>query len=216
MKKLLATFLIALLSGGIAVAAAYQGDPFTQPMPTQYPKVKVLEGIAFDKKSGEAVQAIFLKMIYGDRATYYLIIGEKGYSLKEVSTSIVGPGTEVFQYESEDGDLLTILIQRFQRWGHVSISGDFKSYLITFKPIYRGHKPRPICGRKPPVPERIEGIVREAIGHREAIPEPDGGETETRQLIEQTTQLLEEVGEVIPERGKVGVSIAIDAIGRNC
>ena len=139
-KRVGAVVVAMLLIGGSAIGAAIAQQSSIAPPPypySEYPKVRMTEGIAFNKETNETEQVVFLIMEYSGEKQVYLIIGDEAYGMKEIS-KIDDPnsGTRVYFYESEDGDVLTILVQRFERWGIVSVSGDFKDYLITFKPSY--------------------------------------------------------------------------------
>lgn len=130
------------------------GIPEIYPPPAnQYPEVMFAEGIAFDKETKQSKQVVFLVMKYGNKKNIYLVIEDQTYKMTEITneTYELGPGTKVFRYRSEDGSILTVLTQRFERWGQVAISGDFKNYLITFKPMYYYKYPRPLYEREIPV-----------------------------------------------------------------
>jgi len=149
MNKKIVAILIALL-GTTSLGATVLAErvlvepPFIYP-PQEYPEVMFAEGVAFDKETKESKQVVFLVMKYDEEKNIYLIIEDQTYKMTEITneTYDLGPGTKVFQYESEDESILTILIQGFERWGQVAISGDFKNYLITFKPVYYNY-PRPM------------------------------------------------------------------------
>jgi len=156
MNKKIMAIIIALLSGGsiITVGVAQNTGPFEileshmpeiypDPVPP-YPSIKFTEGVAYNKETHGSKQVVFLVMKYGEEKNIYLIIEDETYKLTEITneTYDLGYGTRVYKYKAEDGSILTILTQRFERWSQISVSGDFKDYLITFKPIYYYGYPR--------------------------------------------------------------------------
>lgn len=133
-KKIIAIFIALLSCASIATAvlATKSSESTNQ---EQYPKVEMIEGVAFDKINNKTEQAVFLIMKYGTKESIYFIIGEEAYKMVKIEEVDFGNGTKVFRYKNEEGDILTILTQKFGRWGCTSVSGDFKNYIITFKPI---------------------------------------------------------------------------------
>ena len=175
-KKIIAIVIAALSIGGIGIALAQEPAATTESIvyPKNPTKVLVLEGVAFDKSSKTSKQVIFLVMKYGNEKNVYLIIGEEVYKMTRITEEDynLGPGTKVIRYKSEDGSVLTILVQKFSRYGQIGISGDFKNYLITFKPYYyRRAFPRPIKPIVKPVKE-LPKIDELNIGQLKVTPMP--------------------------------------------
>jgi len=132
-KILLTTLLITSFIGIVTLVAAKSS---TESIPVNYPEIKVLEGVALDKNTNETKQAVFLTMNYGGEKSIYLIIGKEIFNITEAgNASKPENGTQVIFYKSEDGSILTLLIQKFK--GETSIAGEFKNYLITFRHRYR-------------------------------------------------------------------------------
>lgn len=103
----------------------------------------------------EVEQVVFLKLDYPAR--YYLIIGDDIYKMEEVHSKYDWQtGTKVIQYSSEEGDVMTVIIQNFD-YGSKGISAEFKEYLITF---YAGYQyPRPVPPR--PIMETETAVIEE-------------------------------------------------------
>ena len=143
MNKKIVAILIALIGsasiGTIAVAQTVSREMIPPYHYYREPKVMLAEGVAFDKEKNESKQVIFLVMKYGEERHNYLIVGEEVYKLEKIESYKLGPGTKVIKYKGEDGSILTILIQRFG-W-RIAISGDFKNYLMVFKPMHYYSKP---------------------------------------------------------------------------
>jgi len=160
MKKKITAILVAILlcsvSGASIVLAKQQtetkgigciGDkciiPPYPPRPV-YPDIKIAKGVAVNKYTLEAEPVVFLIMNYNGETTTYLFIDGKFYELTEVERSgSWETGTKVFKYKSNDGSVMTVVIQNFDSYNVVSIVADFKDYLINFEPIYE-YGPRPL------------------------------------------------------------------------
>ena len=112
-------------------------------VPRPYYKPQMMYGYGVDKDSIggelEVEQVVFLKVDHPTR--YYLIIGNDIYRMKEIYTKYDWQtGTKVMQYESEAGQIMTVVTQRFD-YGSKSISAEFKDYIITFYAGYYYPKP---------------------------------------------------------------------------
>lgn len=132
---------LAILStiGILAIAKATEIVQPIQVVPPRYPnipRVEMAEGIGFDKTTNKTKQIVFIVMNYGNEKNIYLIVGGEVFRMSE-SGNISNPevGTKIFFYKSEDGGILTVLVQEFG-YGKIGIAGDFKSYLITFECPY--------------------------------------------------------------------------------
>jgi len=160
MKKKIAAILIAILlcsvSGASIVLAKQEqeskgigciGDtciiPSYPPRP-KYPDVKIAKGVAVNKYTSETEPVVFLIMNYNGQISTYLFIDGNFYEMTEIERSgSLETGTKVFKYKANDGNIMTVVIQHFDSYNVVSISADFKDYLINFEPIYE-YGPRPL------------------------------------------------------------------------
>jgi len=154
MKKKIVAILVAILlcsvSGASVVLAKQEteskgigciGDkciiPPYPPKPI-YPDVKIAKGVAVNKYTSETEPVVFLIMNYNGQISTYLFIDGKFYEMTEIERSgSLETGTKVFKYKSNDGSIMTVVIQHFENYNVVSISADFKEYLINFEPIYQ-------------------------------------------------------------------------------
>jgi hypothetical protein len=131
MKRKLGLAVLMGMLAIIGIGLAQAMEPIIPEPPIVYPEVFVLEGVALDELSLATQPVVFVRLRYGGSVYYHLIIGSENYKLKESGRYELG-GTSVFRFESEEGFVLTIMVQRFQNG--VGISGRFKDYLMTFKP----------------------------------------------------------------------------------
>ncbi len=107
------------------------------------PITMVSNGIAVDTETLETKPVIFLEIKYKDVTNMYLISDKDFHKLKLVDEEYNWETeTKIFKYETGDGKLLTVVIQKFDNNGLSSISGIFDGLIINFEPIY-GHKPLP-------------------------------------------------------------------------
>lgn len=132
----IATIVLAQNQSPFEIPEVYIPEIYPDPVSRPNPSIIFAEGVAYDKESQESKQVMFLVMKYGERKNIYLIIEEEVYKMTELESEYLGSGTRVFKYKAGDGSILTVLLQKFERWGQLSISGDFKDYLISFKPVY--------------------------------------------------------------------------------
>ena len=115
--------------------------PYPRP---KYPDVKIAKGVAVDKYTLETEPVVFLIMNYQGEVSTYLFIDGKFYEMTEIQRSgSWDTGTKVFKYKANDDSIMTVVIQNFDSYNVVSISADFKDYLINFEPIYN-YGPRPL------------------------------------------------------------------------
>jgi len=158
MKKKITAILVAILLcsvSGASIAFAKQeteskgigciGDiciipPYSQR--PKYPDVKIAKGVAVNKYTSETEPVVFLVMNYNGEISTYLFIDGKFYEMTEIEKGgNWETGTKVFKYKSNDGSIMTVVIQHFDTYSIVSIVADFKDYLINFEPIYE-NEPR--------------------------------------------------------------------------
>ena len=155
-KKVIAITLAILLSSVSIASIALAGQesektriipPYIRP---RYPEVSVAQGVALSKTTLETEPVVFLMIKYKGSIQTYLIIDDDLYKLsKAYERYDWETGTKIFQYEANDGSTLTLIIQRYYSRGIVSISGDFKDFLINFEPIYKYPRPIPIKEVRP-------------------------------------------------------------------
>lgn len=191
--------IIALLSGGsiMTVVLAQSQSPFEipevyieeiypRPLPP-HPSITFAEGVAYDKEGQESKQVMFLVMKYGESKNIYLIIEDETYKMTELTneTYDLGPGTRIFRYVAEDGSILTILAQRFERWSQISISGDFKSYLIAFKPVHYYNYLRPTYSETGVLPAGVGKLQKEI----------------RKELIEETRPVMKGLAKIAKREG---------------
>jgi hypothetical protein len=159
MKKKITAILVAILlcsvSGAGIVFAKQEteskgigciGDKCIIPYPSRpiYPDVKIAKGVAVNKYTSETEPVVFLIMNYNGQINTYLFIDGKFYEMTELERSgNLETGTKVFKYKSNDGSIMTVVIQHFESYNIISIAADFKDYLINFEPIYE-YGPRPL------------------------------------------------------------------------
>ena len=152
MKKKITAILVAILvcsvSGATITMATNSEEtgiikviktsiipPYPRP---RYPDVKIAKGVAVDKGSLETEPVVFLIMNYNGEVNTYLFIDGKFYEMEEKERSENWEtGTKVFKYEANDDSIMTVVVQHFDTYNVVSISADFKDYLINFEPIYK-------------------------------------------------------------------------------
>jgi len=159
MKKITAVIIAILLSSVSIVTIAFAkqqqnesqgidciGGKCIIPYPrSRYPDITVAQGVGVDKSDVEAepVPVVFLAIKYNGEINYFLISDSEFYSMDKIYERYDWEtGTKIFQYES-NGDAMTVVIQQFYSQGIMSISGDFKGYLITFEPINK-YGPKPV------------------------------------------------------------------------
>ena len=149
MKKKITAIIVAILlcsvSATVTLAANSEWKPTIIPYPTpKYPDVKIAKGVAVDKYTLKTEPVVFLIMNYQGEVNTYLFIDGKFYEMTEIQRSgSWDTGTKVFKYKANDGSVMTVVIQNFDSYNVVSISADFKDYLINFEPIYN-YGPRPL------------------------------------------------------------------------
>lgn len=160
MKKKITAILVAILlcsvSGASIVLAKQEAEskgigcigdkciiPPYPPSP-RYPDVKIARGVAVNKYTSETEPVVFLIMNYNGQINTYLFVDGKFYEMAEIERSgSLDTGTKIFKYKSNDGSIMTVVIQHFDSYNVVSIVADFKDYLINFEPIYE-YGTRPI------------------------------------------------------------------------
>ena len=149
MKKKITAIIVAILlcsvSATVALAANSELKTTIIPYPTpKYPDVKIAKGVAVNKYNLKTEPVVFLIMNYHGEANTYLFIDGKFYEMTEIQRSgSWDTGTKVFKYKANDDSIMTVVIQNFDSYNVVSISADFKDYLINFEPIYN-YGPRPL------------------------------------------------------------------------
>ena len=149
----LTTIAMAEQSLSTPTSGGGSGEGVIVPRPYYRPQMMYGYGVNKDSIGGEleVEQVVFLKIDCPTR--YYLVMGDDIYRMKEIYTNYDWQtGTKVMQYESEAGQIMTVVIQNFD-YGSKSISAEFKDYLITFYAGY--YYPRPVTG---PVELEIEPV----------------------------------------------------------
>jgi hypothetical protein len=108
-----------------------------------YPDITLARGVAVDKNNLDTESVIFLIVKYNGETSMYLFINNDFYKMTEITNNNNwNTETRIFQYKSNDDSILTVVIQHFDSYGFVSVSGDFKNYIIAFEPIYKnGSRP---------------------------------------------------------------------------
>jgi hypothetical protein len=115
-----------------------------------------------DRDTLETEPVVFLIIKYQGTTQIYLIIDDEFYKMSKVYERYDWEtGTKIFQYEAEDGSVMTVVVQSYYPERIVSISADFKNYLINFEPIHK-HLLRPTVGEVKPL--RKISRVKEKIG----------------------------------------------------
>ena len=164
MKKKVAAITVAILLSSVSIASivlAQQESERTRIIPPyirpRYPEVSVAQGVALNKNTLETEPVVFLMIKYKGSVQTYLIIDDELYKLSKIYERYDWEtGTKIFQYEADDGSILTLIVQRYYSRGTVSISGDFKDFLINFEPIYKYPRPVPIKEVRP-----LQNIAKE-------------------------------------------------------
>lgn len=134
--------LVIAKAGGVNLNPKDIGKPIIRPKPSYYPEVSAMTGVAVDQTSLEVLPAVFLK-IRTSREFNYLIIGEDFYSVEKLDSSFdPTTHTRIIRYETEEGDILTIVAKTWTRKGWaVTIIGTFGDYILNFEPEYRYVRP---------------------------------------------------------------------------
>ena len=145
MTAIILAILLCSVSGATLVMASNSElktsiIPYPKP---KYPDVKIAKGVAVDKYTLETEPVVFMIMNYRGEVSTYSFIDGKFYEMTEIQRSgSWDTGTKVFKYKAHDGSIMTVVIQNFDSYNIVSISADFKNYLINFEPIYNyGSRP---------------------------------------------------------------------------
>lgn len=157
---------MAILFSSMSIASivlAQQGSGETKVIPPyprpRYPEVTVAQGVALNKDTLKTQPVVFLMIKYRGNTQTYLIIDDELYRLsKTYERYDWETGTKIFQYETDDGSILTVMVQRYSK-GIISISGDFEGFLINFEPIYKYPRPVPIKEVRP-----LQHITKELKG----------------------------------------------------
>lgn len=167
-KKVFALIAILLSSACVAtIVFAQQQEKtssFIVPVRPRYPKVYVMYGVGLDRESMDTEPVVFLRIKYGNSVNNYLIVDGEIYEMEETFQRYDWEtGTKIYQYESHDGSVMIVLIQRFS-YGGVGISAEFKDYLIVFE-SYRHPTPLRKIEPIPHVAKKLEkgGIDIEEI-----------------------------------------------------
>jgi len=68
----------------------------------------------------------------------YLIVGDDIYEMtKTYEKYDWDTKTKIYKYKANDGSVMTAIVQHYNSEGIVSVSAEFKNYLITFGPMYK-------------------------------------------------------------------------------
>lgn len=99
----------------------------------------------------------------------YLIVGGDIYTMTKIYEKYDwNTRTKIYEYEADDGSIMTAIVQHYNPEGIVSVSAEFKDYLITFGPLY---KDRPVITTKiRPFPGLMEKVSKEIDINIENIP----------------------------------------------
>lgn len=170
-EKIIGSLLILIVSTSIAtLVLAQESEVVSKVVPSpphRYPIVHLAQGVALERETLETEPVIFIVMKFKGETKSYLIVGSEVYTMEKMYERYDWEtGTKVFQYEAEDGSVMTLIVQRYP--GGTAISADFKNYLISFEPLYV----RPIRPLKPRIVSEVERKLGEEIDITDILRRP--------------------------------------------